>query len=101
MYNIKQSITTSYNPHVNSICERFNHTLLNLIHTLPKEQKANWPLHIPSVVFDYKAMLHSITGDQPYELMFGHKAPAICDPWLQLAHYNDQASTNKCAWLNE
>ena len=46
-------------------------------------------------------MPHSITGYQSYELMFGHKAPAVCDTWLRLAHYNDQASTNKYAWLNE
>ena len=46
-------------------------------------------------------MPHSITGYQPYELMFGSKAPAICDAWLGLYHYNDQASANRCAWLNE
>ena len=46
-------------------------------------------------------MPHSITGYQPYELMFGCKAPAICNAWQELAHYNDQASANKCAWLNE
>ena len=31
----------------------------------------------------------------------GKKQPAICDAWLGLAQYNDQASSNKCAWLNE
>ena len=46
-------------------------------------------------------MPHSIAGYQPYELMFGHKAPTVHDTWLWLAHYNDQASTSKCAWLNE
>ena len=46
-------------------------------------------------------MPHSVTGYQPYELMFGQKAPAVCDAWLGLALYNDQASANKCAWLNE
>ena len=46
-------------------------------------------------------MPHSVTGYQPYELMFGQKAPAICDAWLGLAQYNDQASSNKCAWLDE
>ena len=101
MYNIKQSMTMPYNPHGNSICERFNRTLLGLLQSLPKEQKSCWPLHVPSLVFAYNAMPHSVTGYQPYELMFGQKAPAICDAWLGLAQYNDQASANKCAWLNE
>ena len=101
MYSIKQSMTMPYNPCGNSICERFNHTLLGLLKSLPKEQKCCWPLHVPSLVFTYNAMPHSITGYQPYELMFGHKAPAVCDAWLGFAHYNDQASTNKCVWLNK
>ena len=101
MYNIKQSTTTPYNPCGNSICEWFNHTLLGLLQSLPKEQKSCWPLHVPSLVFAYNAMPHSVTGYQPYELMFGQKPPTVCDAWLGLAHYNDQASANKCAWLNE
>ena len=52
-------------------------------------------------MFTNNAIPHSITGYQPYELMFEHKAPTICDAWLGLAHYSDQASTNKHAWLNE
>ena len=48
LYNIKQSMTVPYNLCGNSICERLNCTLLDLIKTLPKDQKANWPLHIPS-----------------------------------------------------
>ena len=46
-------------------------------------------------------MLYSITGYQSYELMFGHKAPAICDAWLGLAHYNDQYLQSKSAWVNK
>ena len=101
MYNIKQSMTTPYNPHGNSICKRFNQTLLGLLQSLPKEQKSFWPLHVPLLVFAYNAMPRSVTGLQPYELMFGQKASIVCDAWLGLAQYNDQASTNKCAWLNE
>ena len=69
--------------------------------TLPKEEKSCWPLHIPSLVFAYNATPHSVSRYQPYELMFGQKAPTICDAWLCLAQYNDQASANKCAWLTE
>ena len=100
-YNIKQSMTMPYNLCGNSICERFNHKLLGLLQSLPKQQKSCWPWYVPSLVFAYNATPHSITGYQPYELMFGCKAPTICDAWLRLFHYNDQASTNKCTWLNE
>ena len=101
MYNIKKSMTMPYNLHGNFICERLNHTLLGLLQSLLKEQKSCWPLHVPSLVFAYNAMPHSVTGYQPYELMFGRKAPAVCDAMLGLAQYNDQASAVKCAWLNE
>ena len=37
MYNIKQSTTMPYNLHGNSICERFNHTLLGLLQSFPRD----------------------------------------------------------------
>ena len=101
MYGVKKSTTTPYNPHGNSTCERFNCTLHDLLKTLDKEQKTNWPLHLSSLVFTYNAMPHSITGYQPYELMFGCKAPTVCDAWLRLAQYNDQYSQSRSAWVNE
>ena len=58
-------------------------------------------MHVPSLGFAYNVMPHSVTGYQPYELIFGQKALTVCDAWLGLAQYNDQASANKCAWLNE
>ena len=101
MYGVKQSTTTPYNPCGNSTCERFNRTLHDLLKTLDKEQKANWPLHLSSLVFAYNAMPHSVTDYQPYELMFGCKAPAVCDAWLGLAQYNDQYSQSKSTGVNE
>ena len=90
-----------YNPHGNAYCERFNHTMIGLLTSLSKEQKDNWPLHLPSLVFAYNATSHSTTGYQPYELMFGCKAPTICDVWLRLAEYNDNFLQRKCEWVNQ
>ena len=95
MHGVKQSTTTPYLPHGNLTCERFNHMLHDLLKTLDKEQKANWSLPLSFLVFAYSAMPHSVTGYQPYELMFGHKAPTVCDAWLRLAQYNDQYSQSK------
>ena len=96
MYGVKQSTTTPFNPCGNSTCERFSHTLHDLLKTLDKEEKANWPIHLPSLVFAYNATSHSVTGYQPYELMFGHKVPTVCDTWLRLVQYNDQYPKQVC-----
>ena len=101
MYGIKKSMTTPYNPQGNSQCERFNRTMFGLLKTLSKEQKANWPAHLSSLTFAYNATPHTTTGFQPYELMFGRKAPTPCDNWLGLSNYNDSQSLSKVAWVNQ
>ena len=101
MYGVEQSTTMPCNPHGNAPTERLNHTLIGLLKSLPKEQKSNWLLHLPSLVFAYNAMPHDTTGYQPYELMFGHKAPTMCNSWLGLANYNDNFLQSKCTWVNQ
>ena len=71
------------------------------IKNIGKEQKLNWPLHLSSLVFAYNAMPHSVTGYQPYKLIFSHKAPTVCNAWLGLAKYNDQYLQSNSAWVDE
>ena len=66
--------------------------MFGLLKTLTKEQKGDWPAHLPALTFAYNATPHSTTGYQPYELMFGRKAPAPCGNWLGLRQYNDDPS---------
>ena len=101
LYCVEQSTTMPYNPCCNAQCEWFNHTMIGLLTSLSQEQKDNWPLHLPSLVFVYNATPHSTTGYQPYELMFGHKAPTICNAWLRLADYDDKFLQSKCEWVNQ
>ena len=101
IYGVKQSTTTPYNPHGNSPCKRLNHTLQNLLKTLPKDQKPNWPAHLSALVFAYNAMPHSTTGYQPYQLMFGCKAQTPCDNWLGLSQYDCSESVSKDSWVQQ
>ena len=101
MYGVEQSTPMPYNPHGNAPNERLNHTLIGLLKSLPKEQKSKWPLHLPLLVFAYNATPHDTTGYQPYELMFGHKAPTMCNSWLGLGNYSDNFLQSKCMWANQ
>ena len=56
--------------------------------SLPKDQKTNWPTYIPSLVFAYNSTPGATTCYQPFQLMFGRKAPMPCDNWLELSQYD-------------
>ena len=101
LYGVQQSLTCPYNPRGNVQCERFNRMMFGLLRMLSKEQKAEWPVHLPSLVFTYNATPHSTTGFQPYQLMFGCKAPAPCDNWLGLGKYDDQKLVSKTQWVDQ
>ena len=101
LYGTQQSLTCPYNPRGNAQCEHFNRTMFGLLHMLSKEQKADWPVYLPSLVFAYNATPHSTTGFQLYQLMFSHKAPAPCDNWLGLGKYDDQKSVSKTQWVDQ
>ena len=70
MYGVKRTMTSPYNPRGNLQCERFNHTMFSLLKTLTKEQKGDWPSHLPVFTFAYNATPHSTTCYQPYELVW-------------------------------
>ena len=101
MYGINQTTTMPYNPRGNSQCKWFNRTLFGLMWTLTKEQKSNWPNYLPSLVFAYNATPHASTGLQPFELMFGCKAPMPCNNWLGLSNYKLDIYKFKTVWLDQ
>ena len=101
MYSVEQSFTSPYNPRGNAFCEHFNQTLFGLLKTLKAEEKADWPSHLPALVFAYNATPHTSTSYQPYQLMFGHHALAPCDNWLGLHAYNDNKSITRIDWVDQ
>lgn len=71
---IKKSRTTPYHPQGDPQPERFNRTLLNMLGTLPVNQKQHWSRHISAVVHAYNSTESDATGFSPYRLMFGREA---------------------------
>ena len=59
---VKQSTMTPYNPHGNSSCKKFNHTLQNVLKSLQKDQNPHWPANLGAFMFAYNAIPYSTTG---------------------------------------
>lgn len=71
IYGIKKTRTTIYRPESNSVCERFNRTMHELLRPLAASQKKKWPQYLPEVIQSYNATVHASTGYSPHFLLFG------------------------------
>ena len=61
----------NYRPEGNGSCERFNHTLISMLGTLPDDFKSKWPQHINTLVYAYNCTHSNTTGFSPYYLLYG------------------------------
>ena len=71
---IKMSNTTPYHPMGNGEVERMNRTLVNMLKTLPQDQKKRWKEHLSSLTFAYNSTVNKTTGYSPFYLCFGRES---------------------------
>ena len=79
MLQISKSRTTSYHPQGNSQCERFNSTLLSMIHAHARDHPKDWDANLHHVVLFYNATKHASTDIEPNRLMFGRNVEMPLD----------------------
>ena len=98
IYGVKKTKTLPYYPEGNSVCERFNRTMHNLLRTLSSEKKSRWPEVLPELVYAYNCTPHSTTGYAPYFLFFGREPIIPLDQLLGGVQENDN---EKDDWITE
>lgn len=73
MFEVKRHHTSSYHPQTNSICERRNSVLVQVMRSYIDKNQMNWPSLLPSIMMTFRAMPCESTGYSPHELLFGRK----------------------------
>ena len=69
--NIIPSPTTPYHPQGNEHCERFNRLIVNMLKTLPENQKSNGEQHIKKPSFACNSTVNKATRFSPFCLLIG------------------------------
>ena len=70
---IDKTRTTAFHPQSNSVIERMNRTLLNMLAKCIDEDQTNWSVKLPYVLLAYRSSVHESTGFTPQYLVFGHE----------------------------
>ena len=70
---INKTRTTAFHPQSNSVIERMNRTLLNMLSKCIDHNQTNWSTMLPFVMMAYRSSVHESTGFTPHYLVFGNE----------------------------
>lgn len=70
---IKASNTTPYHPEGNGQCERLNRTIINMLKSIPEDEKKRWKDHLSKLMFAYNCTINKTTQFSPFFLLFGRE----------------------------
>ena len=70
---IDKTRTIAFPPQSNSVIERMNRILLNMLAKCIDEDQTNWSVKLPYVLMAYRSSVHESTGFTPHYLVFGHE----------------------------
>lgn len=81
---MKHTKCLPYTPQGNSMCERLNQTLLNMLGTMHESTKRQWKNQLSALQYAYNTTIHATTGYSPFYLMFGRQPRLVGDVVLNL-----------------
>ncbi|KAL1282357.1 hypothetical protein QQF64_001160 [Cirrhinus molitorella] len=79
LLGLKQLRTTVYHPQTDGLVERFNQTLKQMLRRVEAEDRWDWDLMLPYVLFGIRKVPQASTGFTPFELLFGRQPRGLLD----------------------
>ena len=68
---IKKVNITAYHPQTDSLVERFNRTLTDMLAKSVEKDGKNWDERLPFVLFAYRPSPQASTGESPFYFLYG------------------------------
>ena len=68
---VKKVNTTAYHPQTDGLIEWFNRTLTSMLSKKVQQDGSDWDLHLPYVLFAYRASIQESTQESPFFLLHG------------------------------
>ncbi|VVC26736.1 Integrase, catalytic core,Macro domain,Retropepsins,Zinc finger, CCHC-type,Ribonuclease H- [Cinara cedri] len=72
LLQIEKIKTTAYHPQSSGALERSHRTLAEYLRHFVKENNKDWDQYVSYAMFVYNSTVHTSTGFQPYELVYGY-----------------------------
>lgn len=72
LLKIQKINTTAYHPQSNGALERSHRTLAEYLRHYVEDKKQNWDDYVSYAMFVYNSTIHTATGFQPHELVYGY-----------------------------
>ncbi|KAI2653740.1 Retrovirus-related Pol polyprotein [Labeo rohita] len=73
LLKVKQIRTSVYHPQTDGLVEKFNQTLKQMLRRVAAEDKKDWDLMLPYVLFGVREVPQASTGFTPFELLFSRQ----------------------------
>ena len=94
LLSINKTRTSAYHPEGNSQVETLHKTLRRMLKARVEDNPATWDEHLDFCVMAYRSSVHSSTGHNPFELMFGREMRIPLDVMVGVAKVNDCSYTD-------
>ncbi|GKV41028.1 hypothetical protein SLEP1_g48609 [Rubroshorea leprosula] len=92
-YGIKLQFTSVYHPESNGMVESVNKCILEGIKPRLEQRKAKWVDELNNVLWAYRTMSRTATGETPYHLAFGTEAVIPIEigvPSFRVTHFDER-----------
>ncbi|KAL0194996.1 hypothetical protein M9458_008568, partial [Cirrhinus mrigala] len=79
LLKVKQLRTSVYHSQTDGLVERFNQTLKQMLRRVAAEDRKDWDLMLPYVLFGVREVPQASAGFTPFELLFGRQPRGLLD----------------------